>query len=83
MEILRTFFAMKNLRTFLEEEGEETRPPVGKDINRPPFPNHSPPCRYDDHASFRVTRHSRVVTSFSRGRDRAQHPRVGDVILAW
>ena len=54
---------------FWGEEGEEKRPPVGKDINRPKIPNHSPPRRYDDHASFRVTRctrgvHSRVVTSF-------------------
>ena len=30
------------------EEGEENHPPVGKDINRPKIPNHSPPCRYDD-----------------------------------
>ena len=29
------------------EEGEEKHPPVGKDINRPKFPNNSPPCRYD------------------------------------
>ena len=31
------------------EEGEEKHPPVGKDINRPKFPNNSPPC-HDVHA---------------------------------
>ena len=34
--------------------GEENHPPVGKDINRPPFPNHSPPCRYDDAQGLHV-----------------------------
>ena len=71
-------FYIKKLKPFLHvhawgEEGEEKRPPVGKDINRP---NHSPPLPLRRRASFRVTRHSRVVrvmTSFSRG----------DVILAW
>ena len=28
------------------EEGEEKRPPVGKDINRPKNPNNSPPSRH-------------------------------------
>ena len=47
----------KNLRTFLYdrgprvggggEEGEEKRPPVGKDINRPKNPNNSPPSRHE------------------------------------
>ena len=56
---------MKILRTFLHglfytEEGEEKHPPVGKDINRPPFPNHSPP--HDDAQGLHV-----ILTSFTRG----------------
>ena len=36
------------------EEGEEKRPPLGKDINRPKNPNHSPPSRHvNAHASSR------------------------------
>ena len=42
------FYNEKLTDFFYTEEGEEKHPPVGKDINRPQFPNHSPPCRYDD-----------------------------------
>ena len=72
---------MSGVHAWREEEGEEKHPPVGKDINRPKFPNNTPPCRYDD---ARVTRHSRVelYTHFHAFRvgstTRGLH-----VILAW
>ena len=52
-----TFFYIKTQAFFTcprVEEGEEKHPPVGKDINRPKFPNNSPPCRYT--LSTRVVR---------------------------
>ena len=66
--------------------GGEGKASARRERHKPPkFPNHSPPCRYDDHASFRVTRCTRGVheyTSFSRGEGYTSFSG-GDVILAW
>ena len=69
---IKLFYYMSGVHAW-GEEGEEKHPPVGKDINRPQFPNHSPPLA----TQVRVTRCPRLHTSFSRGDAR------GDVILAW